>query len=100
MSDGATRRGIVIDPCRAYHNAGLTIIFAGGRGDHHAGLGRGPAAQLPDEPSDTRIARGEAVIVDEVLPDGHGIPTQAHGVDNELAVGLARTRGRRAFRWG
>ena len=58
------------------------------------------AAQLPDESSDTRVPRGEAVIVDEVLPDGHGVPATAQRVGNELAVGLARTRGRRAFRWG
>ena len=51
------------------------------------------------EPTDTGVARGEAVVVDEVLPDRDGIPTQAR-LDNELAVRLAGTRGRRALRWG
>ena len=52
------------------------------------------------------IARREAVVVDQVLPDGHGVAAAAERVDDQFAVGLARAglraldravaRGRRA----
>ena len=37
-----------------------------------------------------------AVVVDQVLPDGHGVAPAAERVDDQLAVGLARARVRRS----
>jgi hypothetical protein len=39
------------------------------------------------------------VIVDEVLPDGHGVAATGQGLSNHLTVRLAGTRTRRAPRW-
>src|SRR5512146_746807 len=52
-------------------------LFPGGRDDDRAGVGRRRAAKLDDEALDARVPRGEAVVVDEVLPDRHRIATTA-----------------------
>ena len=66
-------------------------------GDDDARLRRRGAPELPDEAADTRIARGEADLVDEVLPDRHRIAAEPHGRFDALAMRLARTaRGARA----
>jgi NADP-dependent 3-hydroxy acid dehydrogenase YdfG len=45
--------------------------------------------ELRDEAPDAGTSSGEAVIVDEVLPDRHGVATPGEGLLNELPVGLA-----------
>ena len=60
----------------AHHRAGAVIdlrLFAGRGLDHRAGFRRLLAAQLADEALDALIAAGEAVDVDQVLPDRHGV---------------------------
>ena len=60
----------------AHHRAGAVIdlrFFAGRGLDHHAGFRRRRSAQLADEALDALIAAGEAVVVHQVLPDGHGV---------------------------
>lgn len=64
--------------------------------DDDACLGRRRAAQFQDEAPDTRVPRGEAVVVDQVLPDRNGVPsvdptlrmTDA-GFDLPFAIGIA-----------
>jgi hypothetical protein len=45
--------------------------------DHDARLRRRRPAERPEKAAHARIPRGEAVIVDEVLPDGHGVAAPA-----------------------
>ena len=45
-----------------------------------------------------RVPRGEAVVVDEVLPDRHRVAAAAERLLDQLAVRLARARARRAAR--
>src|SRR5712691_10688815 len=55
----------------AYHRPIAAVVdlafLAGCGGDHDSRLGRRGTAQRHDEPADTRVPCGEAVIVDEVL---------------------------------
>ena len=77
----------------------LAFLAGGGR-DDDAGLdGRAPA-QLDDEAPDTRVARREAVVVDQVLPDGHRVAAPADRLGDHLPIRLARARARRAGRRG
>ena len=57
------------------------------------------AAQLPDEAPDTRVAGGEAVVVDEVLPDRHRIAADARA-PRRSARDTARTHSRCGARDG
>jgi hypothetical protein len=52
-------------------------FFPGGGRDDHARLGGRRATQSHDEAPDTGIPRGEAVVVDEVLPDRDGVAPAA-----------------------
>ena len=70
-------------------------FFAPVRGDHCPGLDGGLLPDGRDETPHACIARGEAVVVDQVLADGHGVAPAAERVDDQLAVGLARARLRR-----
>ena len=70
-------------------------FFAPVRGDHCPGLDGGLLPDGRDETPHACIARGEAVVVDQVLPDGHGVAPAAERVDDQLAVGRARARLRR-----
>ena len=45
-----------------------------------------------DEAPHARIARREAVVIDQVLPDGHGVAPPAERGHDQLAVGLAGAR--------
>jgi len=75
-------------------------LFAGRRRDDARRLrGVGPA-QAPDEATYARITPREAVPVDQVLKDRHGVPAAPHALDDERAVRLARARGRRSSRRG
>jgi hypothetical protein len=65
------------------------------------GLGRPLAAQPPDEAPHAGVAGQEAVVIDEVLPDRHGVAAAAEGQLDQLAIRLARTgrRGPAGRRW-
>jgi hypothetical protein len=66
------------------------------RGDDDAGLGRRRATEREHKAADARIPRDETVVVDQVVPDRHGVPTAAHRLGDQLAIRLAGTRTRRA----
>ena len=71
-------------------------LFAWGRGDDRPGLDGGLLPQRCDEAPHTRLPRGKAMVVDQVLPDGHGVAAAAERVDDWFAVGLARAGLRRS----
>jgi hypothetical protein len=75
------------------------------RDDDRMGLARERAPQPADEALDAVVVAGEAVVVDEVLPDGHGVAAAGDAELDDLAVGLAGARlgapPRRSWpRWG
>ena len=71
-------------------------FFSPVRGDDRPGLDGGLLPDGRDEAPHARIARREAVVVDQVLPDGHGVAAAAERVDDQFAVGLARAGLRRS----
>jgi hypothetical protein len=80
----------------------VDLAFLARRGDdHRMGLGRPLAAQPPDEAPHAGVAGQEAVVIDEVLPDRHGVAAAAEGQLDQLAIRLARTgrRGPAGRRW-
>ena len=85
----------------ARHRAGAVIdlgLFARRGDDHRAGFRPGGAAQFAYEAFDARILAGEAVIVDQVLPNRLGIPAPGEPQFDRLAVGFAGTGGGAATR--
>jgi hypothetical protein len=69
--------------------------FLAGRGhDHRMGNGGALAAQPPDEAPHACVPRREAMLIDEVLPDGHGVPAAAQRELDQLAVRFAGPRAR------
>ena len=82
------------------HHRALAVIdlalFARTRGDDDARLGRRGAAQFCHEATDACVLRGEAVILDEILLDGHRIAAAGQRLVNQLAIGLAGARTRRS----
>jgi hypothetical protein len=73
-------------------------FFAGRSGDDDAGLDRRAPAKRPDESTDAGIASRKAVAIDQVLPDRHRVAATPERIDDELSIGLARARARRAAR--
>ena len=69
-----------------------------GGGDDHPGLCLygGLLPEGGDEAPYTRIARRKAVVIDQVLPDGHGVAPPANRLDDQLAIGLAGALSRRS----
>ena len=63
-----------------------------GAGDDHPGLDGGLLPDRRDEAPHARIARREAVVMDQVLPDGRGVAPPAERGHDQLAVGLAGAR--------
>ena len=49
-----------------------------------------------DEAPHARIARREAMVIDQVLPDGHGVAPPVKRLDDQLTVGLTGARPRRS----
>src|SRR6185437_15231996 len=92
----------VLARLRVAHHRPIAVIdlafFAGCRRDHDARLRRGRAAEGQDKAPHARIASREAVIVDEVLPDRHGVASAAERLGDLLSIGLARARTRRTGR--
>ena len=72
----------------------LAFLARGGR-DDHARFGRRGAAERQHEAPDTRVPRREAVVVDQVLPDGHGVAPTARA-PRRSARGTARRRSHSA----
>ena len=70
-------RAPVLAGVRMAHHRAVAVIdlafLAGRRGDDDARLGRATCPERHDEAADARVAGGEAVVVDEVLPDRHGV---------------------------
>src|SRR6059036_3122567 len=56
------------------------------------------ARQVTHEAAHAGVLAGEAVVIDEIAPDRHGLATAGAGEFNRLPVRLARTGGRRALR--
>lgn len=54
-------------------------------------VGRRVATKFADEPPHARVARGEAVAIDEVLPDRHGVATEPEPLLDQIPIRLART---------
>ena len=82
-------------------------LFPGGGYDHGVRLGRPLAPQRDGKTADAGVLGGEAVIVDEIAPDCHGVAATAQGRLDQLAIrltgaggGRAPRRGRRAQRAG
>ena len=92
-------RAPVLAGLRMAHHRAVAVIdlafFARRGGDHDARVGRDGAAQRHDEAPDTRIPRGEAVVVDEVLPDRHRVAARGRA-PRRSALDTARTRSRSA----
>src|SRR5947208_15334388 len=85
-------------PIAAPANINTTVIdlafLARRRGDPRVRVRRALAAELHHEAPHARIPGREAVLIDEVLPDRHGVATAAESQLDELAVRRAGTRGR------
>src|SRR5437870_7078138 len=58
--------------------------------NHGVGLGGRGTAELADEAHDARVAGGETLAIDEVLPDGHRVAPPGERRRDQLPVGLAR----------
>ena len=84
---------------RVAHHRALAVVdlaFFAGRGrDDDARLRRRRAAQRHDEAADARVPRGEAVVVDQVLPDRHRRCGRGRA-PRRSARDTARTRSRSA----
>jgi len=76
----------------AHHGAGAVIdlrLLASRGDDHDAGFGRLRSASLTHEALHALVATGEAVLGDQVLPDGHGVAAAAEPHVDGLPVRLA-----------
>ena len=86
------------------HHRAVAVVdlafFPGGRHDHGVRLGGPLAPQRDDEAADAGVLGGEAVIVDEIAPDRHGVAAAAQGRLDQLAIRLAGAGGGRAPRRG
>ncbi len=57
------------------------------------------AAELGHKAPHAGVAAREVVLIDQVLPDGHGVAAAAEGQLNQLPVRLAGAGGRRPTAW-
>ena len=81
----------------ADHRPGAVVdlaFLAGGGDDHRMSVRRALAAELPHEAAHAGVAGREAVLIDEVLPDRHGVAAAAQGQRDQLAVRLTGAGGR------
>ena len=83
--------GVGVTDHRSFAVVDLSFLPSIG-GDHRPSRNRRLLPDGRDEAPHARIARREAVVVDQVLPDGRGVAPAAERVDDQLAVGLARAR--------
>ncbi len=99
--DEETRAPVLARLWMPHHGAVAVIDLAfltRRRRDHDARLRRRRPAKRHDEAPHAGVPCGEAMVVDEVLPDGHGIAATPECLGDQLAVRLARARARRATR--
>ncbi len=75
----------------------LGFLARRGRDDAGRLRRRGRPLRAPEAPH-ARVPPGEAVAIDQLLPDRHRIAPVAERFNDQLAIGLARTRGRRSTR--
>jgi hypothetical protein len=64
-------------------------LLAGRSFDDRARLRPLWSAEFADEPFDTFIRAGEAVLIDKTLPDRSGVPVFGDALFDDLAIGLA-----------
>src|SRR3954452_10164303 len=79
------------------HGAGAVInlpFLTRGGFNHHSGFGRDGDLQLAYEALDTLITGAETLVIDQVLPDRHGIAALQESRLDGFAVG-SRNAGRR-----
>ena len=90
------RRYFRVTGCRTIGPVAVVDLpFLARRGDDHGvRLGRALAAQLDHEAPHAGVPGREAVLIDEVLPDRHGVAAAAEGELDQLAVRLAGAGGR------
>ena len=93
-------------PPGCYHDAQLTIIFACWGENDRTGFRRLDSAQFADKAFDALIAPSETVLIDQVLPDGHGNCAPAtgparsfRGMDRKRWMGRGNLRYRRPAGW-
>ena len=88
-------RALVFAGGRVAHHRPLAVIDLGflarRRRDDDPCLGHGRLAQTPDEAADARVPGGEAMVIDQVLPDRHRVAPARERVGDHLAVDLAGT---------
>ena len=81
---------------RIAHHGTVAVIhlrFFARRGfDHHASFRRGDSALLAHEPLDAVVAPREAVVVHQILPDGHRVAATRQPQFDDFPVGLAGAR--------
>ena len=80
----------------AHHRASAVIdlrFFARRGQDDPDGLGRVSAAQFTHEALDALIAAAKAVLINQVLPDGHGVAAAVKPELDGLAIRLAGAGG-------
>ena len=97
-------RAAVLAGVRVADHRALAVIdlrfLTASRRDDHPGLNGRPVAQRGDKAADTGVAPGKPMVIDQVLPDGHGVAPPVQRLDDQLAIRFARARARRAARRG
>jgi hypothetical protein len=80
------------------HHRALAVVdlafFAGRGDDDRVRVRRALAAELAHEAAHTGVAAGELMLIDEVLPDGHGVAAAAERQLDQLAIRFAGAGGR------
>ena len=87
--------GVRVTDHRSLAVVDLCFLRRGG-GDDHPSLDGGLLPNGRDEAPHARIARRESMVIDQVLPDGHGVAPPAKRFDDQLTVGFAGARPRRS----
>ena len=87
--------GVRVTDHRSLAVVDLCFLRRGG-GDDHPSLDGGLLPNGRDEAPHARIARRESMVIDQVLPDGHGVAPSAKCFDDQLTVGFAGARPRRS----
>ena len=67
-------------------------LFSRGCRDDGSRLDGGLLPERRDEAPYACITSREAMVIDQVLPDGHGVAPAANGLDDQFAIGLAGAR--------
>ena len=89
------------------HHGTVAVVhlrfFAGRSFDHHARFRRGDSALLANEPLDAVVAPREAMVVYQILPDGHRVAATRQIQFDDFPVWLTRAGAGTAaglpFRW-